>query len=539
MAEKKKIMIFQLIKYHFSSLLLIFGVYFLTHLPALTTLPVFADEAIYIRWTQLMMDDWQTYAFFPLNDGKTPLLMWLMVPFQYLFQDQLFAARMLSVLVGAIQVGVMGLIVRAIGGSKRASLLVMLATIILPFWYFHHRMALIESLLNLTLSFALLGVIGIVKLPLIQLKSNLANIDRSLVLRVIGLVFFTGGMFGLAMLTKIPALLWMPAAFLFVLLPKQFSKQHFFQSLFLISTAFSLGGLIFLSLKLHPAFPQLFARGSDFLYPWREVILEGRWQETILNFPSYLNYFLVYLSPALLLMLLAGLFNNKHQRLVHLFFWSAVLFILPIAILGKVVYPRYFFPAAIFLTIGGVMGLEAFLSQLLETGRAGRKHFVTSVLVAVIGVNIFSHSGQFIWAALFETDATPFVSADRGQYLEEWSSGHGIKEVADKLQLEAKDQTIAVATEGYFGTLPDGLLLYLHREDVNNIYVEGIGQPVHDFPESFVERASDFNQIWLLVNSHRLEIELADDQLIEEYCRPGKSPCLQLWNVTSIIRDLN
>ena len=61
-----------------SLLIVIFLVgYLSTHLYGLTRLPIFADEAIYIRWSQLIIDDWQQYLFFSLNDGKTPLLIWL------------------------------------------------------------------------------------------------------------------------------------------------------------------------------------------------------------------------------------------------------------------------------------------------------------------------------------------------------------------------------------------------------------------------------------------------------------------------------
>ena len=131
---------------------LLIGFYLLSHLAKLTALPVFADEAIYIRWTQLMIDDWRRYLFFPLNDGKTPLQMWLMLPLQYLFADQLYAARILSVLVGLIQMLVMALLAKTLGGQKKAQYLAALLTAILPFWYFHHRMALIDGLLTLFLS---------------------------------------------------------------------------------------------------------------------------------------------------------------------------------------------------------------------------------------------------------------------------------------------------------------------------------------------------------------------------------------------------
>src|SRR5260221_509615 len=100
--------------------------YFLTHLWNLTLLPVFADESIYIRWAQLMMDDWHRYLFFALNDGKTPLFIWSLIPFQYLFADQLFAARFVSVLVGATQVIAIKELVKSLGGRAKTQWLAML-----------------------------------------------------------------------------------------------------------------------------------------------------------------------------------------------------------------------------------------------------------------------------------------------------------------------------------------------------------------------------------------------------------------------------
>jgi len=78
---------------HWLIIVLILIFYLILTIFRLSKLPVFADEAIYIRWTQLIIDDWQRYLFFPMNDGKTPLQMWLMLPFQFLFKNQLFAGR--------------------------------------------------------------------------------------------------------------------------------------------------------------------------------------------------------------------------------------------------------------------------------------------------------------------------------------------------------------------------------------------------------------------------------------------------------------
>ncbi len=51
---------------------------FLIRLYHLTLLPVFADEAIYIRWSQIMSRE-PTLRFLPLSDGKQPFYMWILM----------------------------------------------------------------------------------------------------------------------------------------------------------------------------------------------------------------------------------------------------------------------------------------------------------------------------------------------------------------------------------------------------------------------------------------------------------------------------
>src|SRR5258708_26682453 len=73
--------------------------YLLLRLPSLTYQPIFADEAIYIRWAQIAKAE-PSLRFISLQDGKTPLYMWLMAPFLILIPDPLFAGRFLSVVSG-------------------------------------------------------------------------------------------------------------------------------------------------------------------------------------------------------------------------------------------------------------------------------------------------------------------------------------------------------------------------------------------------------------------------------------------------------
>lgn len=500
--------------------------YLLTHLLNLTALPVFADEAIYIRWSQLIIDDWQQYLFFPLNDGKTPLMMWLMVPFQFLFSDQLFAGRMLSVLVGLVQVIEIGFLTKLLGGRKKTTWLAMMLTTILPFWYFHHRMALIDALMTLLLTLTLIGVILISRSKNDKLRTSKTN----------SLVVITGVLFGLALLTKLPALLFLPLLPIYTLIRKKNIKQHL-NFLFKLGFAVSIGLVIFFSLKIHPAFSQLFGRGSDFLFPWREVIFQGRWLSTIKNTPTYLLYFISYMTPSVLILNVYGLFAKKLQKQQHLLILSALIFAAPIILLGKVVYPRYFLPSVIFLTVSAALSIQTIVDVNITREKKVWKKTLASVLLVLLTVNALNASLRFINLSLFSSNQTPFVSADKTQYLHEWSSGHGIKESVEYIQALSQDKRVAVATEGSFGTLPDGILMYLHRRDVNNIYIEGIGFPVKGLTDKFIANSESFDQKLLIVNSHRLEFAKPPETLLIEYCRPDNAPCLQIWDITDFNYD--
>ncbi len=48
--------------------------------------PIFGDEAIYIRWVQIMRAD-PTLRFVSLSDGKQPLYMWALMPFLKVYSD--------------------------------------------------------------------------------------------------------------------------------------------------------------------------------------------------------------------------------------------------------------------------------------------------------------------------------------------------------------------------------------------------------------------------------------------------------------------
>src|SRR6185369_11181486 len=118
--------------------------FLITHLPSLTLLPVFADEAIYIRWAQLVQDDLGRYAFFSMADGKPPLFMWILSIGLYLTSDPLLAARLVAVLIGLATVFMFRALVGEFSKDALARWMVSIFATFLPFWFFYHRMALMD-----------------------------------------------------------------------------------------------------------------------------------------------------------------------------------------------------------------------------------------------------------------------------------------------------------------------------------------------------------------------------------------------------------
>ena len=500
--------------------LIISLVFISLHLVRITALPVFADESIYIRWAQLIQDEPARYAFFALNDGKTPLFIWLLVPFQLLIADPLVAGRAVAVAAGLIQLAASVWVTRLLGGKFWAQLFVTIFVTILPFWFFHHQMALMDGLLTAFCTVAFGAVLKATQTTNRWKWSILAGVA-----------------YGVALWTKLPAVLFAPALLLPVFSAWLKQKKAIpLRELKLSSVLFGISFVIFGLLALTPNFGQLFSRGSDFLFPWQEVVFEGRWRETLPNFPTYGWYFLQYLTPAVLLVPASLVFSKRRSLHLQLLI-ASLFFILPIALLGKMVFPRYFLPGAILLTISMALALEELIqtaqfSKIWKSGTFTVDRLLAVGAVACIVGSVAITSARFITPQLTQPDATPFVSSDRVQYLTEWSSGHGVKEAVELIEERANTTTIAVATEGFFGTLPDAPLMYLHGKQQENIWLEGVGQPVTALTDSFLPHAEEAQEVWLLVNSHRFPSVFPGARLIAQYCRPYQAPCLQVWDIT-------
>ncbi len=512
------------------AIIILSGIYLLWRLLNLTILPIFADEAIYIRWSQLIISDWKQYLFFPLNDGKTPLQMWLMVPLLKVFKDQLFAGRLLSVLFGLGQVLMMIKMMSLFTTRKRWQLLAGIITILTPGLILTGRLALIDTQLTFFLAVSFYWAYkALEKMKADNEEKEERGAEKSQwkwkeILTPA--LFFSAGAFGLAMLTKFSAILFLPVLVTLLLYfwPTKFTwKKADWQLpikmlLVLISIGF-LGGCIFLLLAVHPAFPQLFSRGGDFLYSIKDFfvqpgqIINKNWLSFIETMSTYLTTVLFYFS-----IVLAIFFWPQDRRPMWLLI-SGLAFSAPMIILGQVIHGRYLLPALPFFI------LSFTLSLMYLRGKMGR-------LVKIVLLSLFLALGGYFTYNSVAAPAKMLLSRDdQIQYLQEWSSGYGIEETIALIEkLRSQKQTL-VLTEGFFGTLPDALLAYYFNREVTNLKIEGIGQPIYNW-EKYQDLIDQYPQAILVVNSHRMFAKLPSEKLLGNFSRPlPDSPSLQVWNL--------
>ena len=451
----------------------------------LNQLPIFADEAIYVRWAQVMRVE-PSLRFLPLSDGKQPLFMWTIIPALKVITDPLVAGRAVSVFSGIGTAFGLFLVVYALFRSKKAALIASLIWTISPFAVFFDRMALVDSMLTM---------FGVWTFLFAVLTAKYQRIDTAIL---------TGFTLGGALLTKSPALFFvilLPTTWLLSKWPKRKLTErenlvHLTKlaGLFLISVVIGYG--MFNILRLGTNFHMLGMRNYDYVYGYSHI-LTSPFNPLVAHLGAIFDY-LLRLGPLLLALLVllgfvAAFARFKREVMVTLL-W-AVLPILVVAEYSKTMTARYIFFAIPFWVILASVGILAKKDLLKKLAISGLALFI-----------IFS-----LWmdiTFLTNVQSAPLPRSERSGYLEEWTAGTGIKQAAELIRqeyLENPDQKIVVGTEGYFGTLPDGLQIYLN--DLPEITIIGVGIDLVEIPSSLVESKAVGNSTYLLINRSRLKVD--------------------------------
>lgn len=470
------------------SLFLILFFTFLLRLIHINSIPVFADEAIYVRWAQVMKAE-STLRFLPLSDGKQPLFMWITIPFLKFISDPLVAGRLVSIFSGIGTTFGVFLLSYLFFNSKKVSLIATLVYGFIPFSFFFDRLALVDSLLTFFIVWSVIFAF----LTLKTLRLDLAMITG----------FFLGG----ALLTKSPAI------FVLILLPlllflgdsNSLKFKHLSKSVILLFVSYALGIAIQNILRLGPNFELIASRNQDYVYPISHFFINP----TDPLIPHLRDTFkwLFYFLPIPTLFLLPFVYlKNNLKKLIILFAFFAIPVFAESA-LAKVYTARY-----ILFTI-------PFFIVFISSSFLAISQTATKILYSILVLILFCSLLQNL-LFIFNPQKAFMPEGERSGYLEDWTAGYGISEVSEYVRNEYvknPSQKIVVGTEGYFGTLPDGLQIYLN--DLREVIVVGIGLGIDRVPDSLAESTKSGNKTYLVINSTRFSgnPEKLGLKLIHEY----------------------
>lgn len=380
-----------------------------------------------------------TLRFLPLSDGKTPLFMWTLMPVLKFIEDPLFAGRFLSVISGlATMVGVFALTMRVF--NIRVALWASLLYVIVPYTVFFDRMALVDSMLSAFTIWALYFILWLAKAP---------RLDLAMIL---------GLLLGGAWLTKTPAVLnlfLLPASFLAFKRVK--GDQYKLVKLFLFwGVAIVIAFFMYNGLRLGPNFHLLSSRNADYVFSPLELV--GRPLDPFIpHLRDMADWFPKLLTWPVLGLMVYGLWfmvKIKNRAGWVILAWAIIPLLLEMAFL-RTFTARYLLPSIPLLLILAGYGLEKISNEIL-----------IPFLLIILVISSFNFNYQLLTSP--PPEALPLE--ERKGYFEMWTAGYGFSEIAQFLIAQKENGSVVVGTEGFFGTLPDGLYIYL---DKSNIAVVG------------------------------------------------------------------
>ncbi len=436
--------------------------FLLSRLWNLNSMPVFGDEAIYIRWAQIIKSV-DTLRFIPLTDGKQPLFMWTNAVTLRFVADPLIAGRIISVFSGLGSLIILYLISN--------SFLPSLIYLFLPFAFFFDRLATADSLLSFFGIFSLYLSLKLAKYPCFDLSMLL------------------GVVLGLAWLTKSPAVYFIVLSLLtFIIFNPQNIKKLYFP-LLSVFIAF----IIYNILRLGPAFSQIALRNKDYIWPLSEI-LKHPLDPLIPHLKDTFNIYKYYLSIPLLLSPFLYFILKKKYKFDSTFLIYFAWFLLPLianSAMAKVFTARYI----LFVLYPMILIFSYFLKPLFN-----KKYFYFLLILFI--PNLWR-----IYQISFKPYNLKLPPTETG-YIVNWTSGWGIKDVSEYLISRSKEVNVIVGTEGYFGTLPDGLQIYTNQ--LPQLTVFGVGINIEKIPEKLIDAKNYGDEVYLLFNASRLKLSSAD-----------------------------
>lgn len=477
--------------------------YFFTRTYNIMSLPIFTDEAIYTRWSQIARFD-ANWRFISLTDGKQPSFVWADMVVMRFVQDPLLAGRLVSVFAGFITLVGIALLTWELFKSRKAASLVALLYVLYPFSLVYDRMALYESLLTVFAVWALYFEVLLVRYR---------RLDVALIL---------GMVLGGGLLTKSSASLFiylLPFSLALFNLKDKGRVANFLKWLGLALVSVLMAYAFQSVMRLSPFFHIVAEKNTIFIYTFSEW-REHPFRFLIGNIKGLFDWLRVYTAyPVLVLILLSLVVRLKFTReKLLLLIW----FILPffaLALFGKVLYPRFVLFMAIFLLPLAAFSLDSILLAF--------KSYIVKSIVVLVFIALFIRTDFYI---ISDFARAPIPRSDLGQYINGWPAGGGVEEIVLYLKKEATHGKIYVASEGTFGSLPTyGVEIYLG--DNKNVDKRGIWPVPEDIPADLVEKAKT-TPVYFIFNQTQEPPPSWPLQFIAKYRKGKANSYMNLYRVS-------
>lgn len=443
----------------FASLILI--LYLLLRVPSILYLPIFTDEAIYIRWAQYLQTDLKFWDY-ALTDGKQPLFIWLISLFMNFTDNPLLAGRLVSVISGLLTTVGLFFLGREIFKNKWIGYASAFIYTVYPFALVYDRMALYDSLVG---SFAVWGLYFVI------LFVRNVKLEYALSLG------FVGGLGALNKSNGFFTIILLPISILLLDFKNKIFKINFLKWIVYSAITGVITYGMYSILRISPYFHIIEQKNAIFVYPFREWI-----QHPFTFFWGNLwvgqrDWFVKYFTYSFLVLVILSFFvNRKHLReKVLLVLWFLVPF-LTLALFGRTIYPRYI----LFMTLS-LLPMVAFSIYYIT------KKIKNLALSFILLTIIFSIPFWNDYLILYDYGKAPIPISDVSQYYTDWPSGYGIQETIKFLK-ETEKGKIALFTQGTFGLMPDAYLVYLHDDSQFNI--EGVWPIPDQIPDKILVSAS-------------------------------------------------
>ncbi len=423
------------------ALLTVAGV--VTRLPSLRALPIFGDEAIFLRLARLVAADPARNLWLPLNAPSAPLHPWLLALSLSPWSDTVMAGRLLSVACGALLIAALAWAVRrmdelfpgetAARGATVAAAILALAS---PFLVFSARLARVDALFALEVA-----VVTAIALELV-IRARRGE-------RLIAPAIALGVAMGLTMLTRqaVSYPLWLlpPVA---VLLAGRGNRQRLVAA---TSVALLVAIALWAPMLVAPAWPDLSARIFHIAASRPALPAGERAALFAHNLGVAVAAFWTYLTPPVVLGAIAGVAELARARrarlLAFLAAWEVVLLV-PAALFATDYFPRYALPAALPFLAAGAFGVASFGARM-----RGAEPVLLVALALWGASDVFR--GERDWRSW------RLLTVDQAQFVSGWSAGAASERAADFLKARAEEGPIAVVLPHVSGNPSDAVWLLL------------------------------------------------------------------------------